>query len=362
MSPINRIGPSKPVNRSRYSEVPNYEQGLYDLGNKTYAWIEPNGSWGESNAGLISDGEQSLLVDTLWDLNYTRRMLDAMGNLTRYAPIRQVVNTHADGDHFFGNELIDAEIVTSEKSRMEMEHTSPRAMVLLGRMGTMHRILGIFSKKHAQIGHYFKAMVAPYQFGAVKPKLPTRTFRHGITLQVGTRPVHLMEVGPAHTQGDLMVFVPDAKVLFSADILFIGSTPVMWAGPVTNWLNALDRILALDVETIVPGHGPITDKQGVEQVKAYWEFVADQVGERFRAGMSAEAAAQDIVLSELFRTQPFATWNSPERMMTNAHTIYRHLSGRTDAPKVRELLGIMRKQALLAHMLPQAQPQVMRKK
>ena len=362
MSPINRIGPSQPVNRSRYSEVPSYEQGLYDLGNQIYAWIEPNGSWGESNAGLISDGKECLLVDTLWDLNYTQRMLDAMGNLTRHAPIRQVVNTHADGDHFFGNQLLDAEFITTESSFAEMAHTTPRAMLMLGRMGGLHRFLGIFSKKQAQIGHYFRAMVAPYQFGAVTPKLPTRTFRNGTTLQVGTRPVHLIEVGPAHTQGDLMVFVPDAKVLFSADILFIGSTPVMWAGPVTNWLNALDRILALDVETIVPGHGPITDKQGVKQVKAYWEFVADQVGERYRGGMSAEAAAHDIVLSDAFREQPFADWDSPERMMTNAHTIYRHLSGKIDAPKTRELLGIMRKQALLAHALPEAQPQAMRKK
>jgi len=44
----------------------------------------------------------------------------------------------------------------------------------------------------------------------------------------------------------------------------------MWAGPVENWLAALDQILEMDVETIIPGHGPITDKNGVQQVKAYW--------------------------------------------------------------------------------------------
>jgi cyclase len=183
-----------------------------------------------------------------------------------------------------------------------------------------------------------------------------------LTLHVGGRPVQLIEVGPAHTQGDLMVYVPDAKALFSADILFIDSTPVMWAGPVENWLAALDRILEMDVDVIVPGHGPITDKNGVRQVKAYWEFVMSQVQQRYSANLSAAEAARDIVLSREFTQQPFSRWNSPERMMTTVHTLYRHLQGRADHPKIPELLNILRKQALLAHQLPDAEPAIMRKR
>lgn len=158
-----------------------------------------------------------------------------------------------------------------------------------------------------------------------------------------------------------MVFVPDAKLLFAADILFIGSTPVMWAGPIENWFKALDRIDSLEAETIVPGHGPITNKDGVAQVRAYWTFVDEQTRQRFRTGMSATEAAFDIVQSEAFKQRPFANWNSPERMMTNVHTMYRHLNGRTDHPTVLDLLKILRQQAILAHTLPDAQPAIMRK-
>ena len=71
----------------------------------------------------------------------------------------------------------------------------------------------------------------------------------------------------------------------------------MWAGPTRNWLSALDRILAMDVETIVPGHGPITDKHGVAQLKSYFEYVYDETRTRFEAGMPATEAAQDIPLA-----------------------------------------------------------------
>ena len=205
-------------------------------------------------------------------------------------------------------------------------------------------------------------MVASYDFHEVNPTLPTQTFKGQLTIQVGGRQVQFIQVGPAHTQGDVIVYVPDAKTLYSADILFIESTPVLWAGPVENWLAALDLILDMDVDVIVPGHGPITDKSGARQVKAYWEYVMIQVQVRYDAGLSARDAAYEIVLSNEFAHQPFAYWKSPERLMASVHTLYRHLRGRTDHPKVSELINILRKQALLAHQLPDAEPSKMRKR
>lgn len=346
--------------RTRYQEMPKYAEGLYGLGNQLYAWMVPNGSWGESNAGLIVGEGESMLVDTLWDVKYTRVMLEAMQSITDGAPIRYVVNTHADGDHFWGNQLVaEAEIITSQASYDELLDVQPKSMLLLGKVGKLLSMLRFFGAD--KVGHWFQNMVAPYDFQEVTCTLPTRKFEGELRLNVGGRDVQLIEVGPTHTRGDLMVYVPDAKTLYSADILFIESTPVMWAGPIENWLSALDRILEMDVELIVPGHGPMTDKNGVRQVKAYWDYVNTQVQECYQAGLSAREAAHKIVLSDDFAQQPFANWNSPERMMTNTHTLYRHLEGRTDHPKVPELMNIMRKQALLAHELPNAEPKVMRK-
>ncbi len=346
---------------TRYDENPRYKEGLYELRDDIFAWMVPNGSWGESNAGLVVGKGESLLVDTLWDVPKTQKMLDAMAAYLKDAPLRQVVNTHADGDHYWGNELVtEAEIITSVASFEEMKKQKPRSMLLLRRIGKILSVLPFFGD--AQVGHWFQAMSAPYDFEGVTPTPATCTFEEYHVLDVGGREVQLFEVGPAHTQGDLIVYVPDAKLLFSGDILFLGSTPVMWAGPLDNWFSALDKILEMDVETIVPGHGPVTDKEGVKGVQAYWEYVGKEVQTRYHAGMKASEAAKEIVLSKEFQSKPFAMWNSPERIMVSAHTLYRHLEGRTDSPGIPELLRIMYRQAKLAHELPHAQPAVMRKK
>lgn len=346
--------------RTRFQEIPQYAEGLYDLGAQVYAWLVPNGSWGESNAGLIVGEKTSLLIDTLWDVRLTRGMLAAMEPLTAAAPISRLINTHADGDHFWGNQLIPtADIIASAAAAAEMRDTRPLQMLMFGFLGRCLSMLKFGGTGKA--GHWFEGMVKPYNFKEVKPTLPTRTFSGNLSLELEGRAIELMEVGPAHTRGDCLVYIPDAKVLFAGDILFCGSTPVMWAGPVQNWLDALDKILVMDAQTIIPGHGPITDKDGVHAVKAYWMYLDQQVGERYRRGLSARQAAYDIVFKGDFDRQPFARWNSPERIMTNTHIIFRHLQGRTGPLKPPELLKIMWQQALLAHDLPQAQPAVMRK-
>src|SRR5579885_3409535 len=101
-----------------------YTKGLHDLGNSVYAYLQPDGSWGWSNAGLITDGGQSLLVDTLFDLKLTREMLDAMRRATPAAArIGTLLNTHSNGDHTYGNQLVEgAEIVASSACAEEMRH------------------------------------------------------------------------------------------------------------------------------------------------------------------------------------------------------------------------------------------------
>ena len=74
--------------------------------------------------------------------------------------------------------------------------------------------------------------------------------------------------------------------MFTGDILFIGGTPIVWAGPLANWIAACDLMLGMDIDTVVPGHGPVTDKSGVAQVRDYLTFVADAATARHDAGMT----------------------------------------------------------------------------
>lgn len=95
-----------------------FSGGLRDLGSGTYAWLQPNGEVGESNAGLVVGDGESVLIDTLWDLRLTRRLLAAAAEPTRDAPITMLINTHGDGDHCWGNQLLrGAEIVAVERRR-----------------------------------------------------------------------------------------------------------------------------------------------------------------------------------------------------------------------------------------------------
>src|SRR5262247_1245848 len=101
-----------------------YTKGLHEVANGSFAWLQPDGSWGWSNAGLVVDGGEALLVDTLFDLRLTQEMLDAMRAAVPAAErIGTLVNTHSNGDHTFGNALVGgAEIVATRACAEEMAH------------------------------------------------------------------------------------------------------------------------------------------------------------------------------------------------------------------------------------------------
>jgi cyclase len=306
-----------------------YRKGLHDLGRGAYAWLAPDGSWGWSNAGLVVDGEASLLVDTLFDLALTREMLDAMRAAEPRAATRidVLVNTHANGDHCYGNELAaGAEIVASRASAEEMVETPPEVLAGL--------VAGVGGQDTA-LGRFVQRAFGPFQFEGIRLVPPTRTFEGQLELRVGDKRVELFELGPAHTRGDVIVHVPGDGVVFTGDLLFVEGTPIVWEGPVSNWIAACDRIQALGAAVVVPGHGPITDRRGPEAVKAYLEHLVREVRPRFEAGLDAWTAARDIDLG------PFAGWSDPERVVVNVDTLYRELG----APDPRNLIRLFERMA-----------------
>lgn len=307
---------------------PPYVKGLHDLGNGCFAYLQPDGGWGWSNAGLVTDGGESLLVDTLFDLRLTADMLRAMRSATPAARrIGTLVNTHANGDHCYGNQLVEgATIIASAASAAEMDELPPDRMAAI-----------LKSAKGLGPGGAFLAQCfGAFQFEGIIHTPPTETFRGGCVRRVGSKEVRLIEVGPAHTKGDVLVHVPADRVVFTGDILFIDGTPVMWAGPVANWISACERIAALDVDVVVPGHGPVTDPQGALRVRDYLVYVRDETRIRFDAGLSPADAARDIALGG------FSAWGDAERIAVNVHTLYRELSGgSTPEPNALELFALM---------------------
>ena len=325
---------------------------LREIAPSVYAYLQ-DGSWGLSNAGLVADQNGSLLVDTLYDVDLTAEMLRTMRRVTPFAErVETVVNTHANGDHCWGNQLLrGARIVSSRVAAAEMSELQPSLMAkmvsgarLVNRSGPIGRRL--FNKAASALGarrfaglaeaaSFLEEKFGAFDFRGISLTLPNETFTGKLALTVGSQAVELVEVGPAHTKGDVIVHLPGARVAFTGDILFIGSHPIIWEGPVRNWIAACDRLLELDVDVIVPGHGPITDKEGVRRTKDYWQRLIDVT----KRGREAGASVDEIV-RELF-AEAFDGWTEKSRLAVNVDTIYRELAGDRSRRDPLELLGRM---------------------
>ena len=290
-----------------------YTKGLHEVGDGVWAYLQPDGGWGWSNAGLIIGDDDSLLVDTLFDLRLTADMLEEMrATVPSGGRISTVVNTHANGDHCYGNSLLaESEIISTARCAEEMLQLPPATMAAMLRSADS---LG-------PAGRFLQRIFSPFSFEDVPLAVPTRTFEQQLDLQVGGRAVSLVEVGPAHTAGDAVVHLVDEGVVFTGDILFNGGHPIVWSGPVAHWIAACDRVLDLQPSVVVPGHGPLATPAALVDLKGYFELLTTEARSRFDAGMTPLSAARDIDLG------PYSGWSEPERLVANVHALYRDFGG-----------------------------------
>ena len=348
-----------------------FPPGLQQVGEGVFAWLQPNGEWGESNAGVVVGDGEALLIDTLFDLRLTQRMLDEVAGRV-HVPIRTLVNTHSDGDHVFGNQLLPGtDIVATGAAARLIREQSPAALHRFKRLAPVLRtvgrlplpVVGSLSLPRLPrlplraLGEYVGWMLSPFDFSGIRVTPPTREFGGELTLSVGGREVRLIEVGPAHTPGDLIVHVPDAGIVFAADILFVGVAPVMWAGPTAGWIAALDRILELDPGMVVPGHGPVSDQSEVRVLRDYLEWVDEQARPRLAAGGTVPEVARELVRSDEYRAAAWDWWDSPERIVITIATIERHRHGAPGPVSERERTALFAQVAVLAAELGKAPDQ-----
>ena len=289
-----------------------FTRGLHRLQGDTFAYLSPPGGWGWSNCGLVVSGDAGLLVDTQFDVPLTRTLLATIASELPHVAIETVVTTHANGDHCWGNQLLaGVDLIGSAAFAHELTHeVQPEQLAALSGPGSPDTPLGDYMRRHFGV----------FDFTGITVAAPTRTFSGRLEVSVGDREVELIEVGPAHTAGDVIVHVADAGVVFAGDILFIGGHPIMWAGPVDNWINACDQITATGATQVVPGHGPVTDLAGVAVFSGYLQWVAEQAARAYAAGVPYWEA---VNLSKL--PEPYASWGNPERLVLTMATAYESL-------------------------------------
>jgi glyoxylase-like metal-dependent hydrolase (beta-lactamase superfamily II) len=94
---------------------------------------------------------------------------------------------------------------------------------------------------------------------------------------------------------------------------------------VSPWIEACERMLELDVDVVVPGHGPVTDKHGIAEVRDYLSFVRDEARNRWESGMDPVSAASDIALGR------YASLGQPGRIVANVAAVYREFDSEQQA-------------------------------
>lgn len=311
--------------------VGQYSKGLVEVANGVFAYLQPDGTWGWSNAGLVAGDGSSVLIDTLFDLRLTQDMLDAMAPITGQRPISNLVNTHANGDHCYGNSLVagpGVDIIASRSAAAEMDEVPPELLAaLVG--GAIEGTLGEY------VAHAFGA----FDFNGIETTDVTVEFSGHHSVEVGGRTVELIEVGPAHTEGDVIAWLPDERVVFTGDILFHGGTPIMWAGPVEGWMGAIDTILGLEPDIVVPGHGPMASREALLAQRGYFELLRNMAVERHAGSMSPEDAISDID-AHLDGTE-YGSWTDRERIVANVLTIWSELEPNFSVPDVLTVFQLM---------------------
>ncbi|HEX7159684.1 MAG TPA: MBL fold metallo-hydrolase [Trebonia sp.] len=269
---------------------------LQEVADGVFAYVQPDGTWMINNTGFLVAGDGVTVIDACSTERRTRAFLDTVAEVTRL-PVRTLVNTHHHPDHTAGNGLFSgAAIVAHDNAREEM------------RVMGVPRNTGIWTD---------------VDYGDLRLALPTLTFADRLTLWAGELRCELLFAGqPAHTTNDIVAWIPEHSVLFAGDLVFNGGTPFLLSGSVLGAIDVLERFLKpLGARTIVPGHGPVTGPEVIDEVLGYLCFVRDAAEQARAAGLSPLDAARVLSLGR------YAQWSDPERIVGNLHRAYADLSG-----------------------------------
>ncbi|MFE0043273.1 MBL fold metallo-hydrolase [Streptomyces albireticuli] len=257
------------------------------------AFVQPDGGWCLNNAGILTGGGRTALIDTAATERRARLLRDA-ALAEGAAPPTTVVNTHHHGDHTYGNFVFPEATVVG--------HAACRSETLAA-------------------GLQLHAIWPGVEYGDVTVAPPTVTYTEEMTLHLGDTEVRLIHPGPAHTVGDTIAWLPEQGVVFTGDLVFNGGTPFLLMGSLSGSLRSLEILRGLDARTVVPGHGRVTDPGVYDTLERYFRWVEELARDGRAAGRTPLEVARATDLGE------FAALREGERLVANIHRAYAELDG-----------------------------------
>ncbi|MFE3652415.1 MBL fold metallo-hydrolase [Streptomyces sp. NPDC059152] len=284
--------PGADTSTSTDNAVP--EPYLTELAPGVRAFIQPDGGWCLNNAGFVTDGTATLVVDTAATERRARLLRRRIAESGAPTP-RTLVNTHHHGDHTYGNGVF-----------------APEATII-GHAACRRELLAA--------GHQLHAVWPEVPYGNIVLTPPEITFEDRLTVYAGEIEVQLIHPGVAHTPGDTIVWLPRQRVVFTGDLIFNGGTPFLLMGSLAGSLRAIEVLRSLDAETVVPGHGPVAGPEVYDQVERYLRFVGELAREGRAAGRTPLEVAREAELGA------FAELKERERLVANLLRAYAELDG-----------------------------------
>jgi len=257
-------------------------QGLTKIADGVYSYLDeknpvPARSFG-ANAGIIVGKEGIVVVDTLISSKDAQRFISDIRAVSD-KPIRYVVNTHEHLDHSLGNAdfvRLGAVVVSQTNCRRNAEASAPTILQKAKNYGLTDEMLQ-----------------------GTKVAVASLTFTDKMEIDLGDRKVELIYAGASHTDGSIEVYVPDTRVLFTGDILFTNFHPNMRDADVKSWISVLDYISTLDAVSIIPGHGPLSTKKDVQEMKQYL-MTCEKIGRE----LSAQGKDANYIAAEILKAVP----------------------------------------------------------
>jgi len=253
------------------------------LGPDLYAYISSNDA--SANSTFLVSEQGILVVDTGLNAQEGRKLVDEIRKMSS-APVRWIVNTHYHPDHRGGNAVLgsDAVIISTAFTRSQLRDSTYRDRV--------------------------NETVGP----------------NGLVLYIGGHEVRIYNPGPAHTRGDLIVYFPRQHSIATGDLFLTNSCPAMDDGDMENWITALDQILALPVEHVVPGHFELASKSELQRFRNYLAALRDQVGRMHRQGVPLNQAQAQLELSAYKNFRQYPKYEATFK--DNAAAYYKQLDSR----------------------------------
>jgi cyclase len=285
---------------------------LEQVGEGVYAAIAKEGGGAVGNAGFIDLGDQSIIFDTF----NTPQAGEDLKNITEKItnrPVSWAINSHWHGDHIRGNQAFKKSLViSSETTYQKMKEIHPSRILkqkrdIKGLTNYIHSLKEEMSKNNDRKRELQISFLSEIEqsLPTLELVLPHVTFKNKMTFYGSKRSAKLFTLGRGHSDCDAVLYLPEDKVIFMGDLLFVQSHPSIFAeSDPENWTDILKRVGRMDIQTSIPGHGPLGTKNSLLEIIEYLEHLNE-----------AARKCEDIDKIEI--PAKYQNWSSGDLYQTN---------------------------------------------